>query len=293
MATTTSTPQDNLSGAGRERLLTVHEPHGRSLPPMRAYFREAWRRRTFALRAAVADLRARHYDTALGQLWMILNPLLLAGIYFFLVTVLLGGDRGGVDYLAIVLAGLFAYYFTRNALGSGASSIVAGGNLVTNTAFPRALLPLSAVIAALLTYLPMLLLYVVFHFATGGPLGAHLICLVPLLAIHTAFNLGLAMALAASTVYLRDTASFLPYALRIWLYLSPVLWTMDDIPDRAGDFLALNPLYAILGTWQEVLVLGRWPDLGLVALAAGWAVVALIAGGFFFLTRERDFAMRI
>jgi teichoic acid transport system permease protein len=280
------------STSTNDRALAVYEADTRGLPKLQPYWQEVWRRRRFATQVARADLRARNYDTVLGQLWIVVNPALLAGVYFLLVTVILGSERGGVEYVGVLLSGLFAFYFTRNALNSGARSIVAGGNLVSNTAFPRALLPLSAV-SAFLTYMPMLGVYAVFHLAAGFPLGRQTLWLIPLLALHTVFNAGLAMGLAAATVFLRDTTSALPYMLRIWLYVSPVLYTVDQIPAAAEPYLAFNPLYSILGAWQAVVIDGEAPGSAFVAASAGWALASLCAGAGFFLLREREFALRI
>jgi teichoic acid transport system permease protein len=273
--------------------LQVFEPHTRQVPPLGPYLRELWRRRRFALHLARMNLKAASYDTAFGQLWQVLNPLLLAGVYFLLFGIILGGDRGNADYLSVLLAGLFAFTFTRNALGLGATSIVSGGRLILNTAFPRALLPLSAVASALLLYVPMLAVYGVFHLIGGQPVGWQLLWVPLLVAIHTVFNLGLALVFAALTVYFRDTSSFLPYLLRIWLYLSPVLWAVEDTPERIRPLLAINPLFPLFGAWHEVLLDGTSPSPGLLGYAALWAVGLLLAGGWFFLTREREFAVRI
>src|SRR3954470_17418950 len=76
----------------------VYEPHRVGLPPLRQYLRELWRRREFAYELSRTKLRAQHFNTAFGQLWLVLNPLLLAGVYFILVDILQGGSRGGAFF---------------------------------------------------------------------------------------------------------------------------------------------------------------------------------------------------
>src|ERR671935_1582291 len=88
----------------------VYEPHRVGLPPLRPYVRELWRRREFAFELSRTRLRAQHFDTTFGQLWLILNPLLLAGVYFVLVDIIGRGSRG-LTFFAHLMAGLFAYYF--------------------------------------------------------------------------------------------------------------------------------------------------------------------------------------
>jgi ABC-type polysaccharide/polyol phosphate export permease len=229
----------------------------------------------------------------LGQLWRVLNPLLLALVYFLVLGVIFGARRGDPDYLARLLSGLFAFYYTSNAINIGARSIVGGGQLILNTAFPRALLPVSAVISAFLIYLPMLAVYAVFHLVRGLPVGWPLLAMPLIVAIHTVFNLGVALILAALTVYFRDMSSFLPFLLRIWLYLSPILWVVEDVPARLRAVLALNPLSPIFTSWHTILIDGTAPDPLLLAQALAWAAAAIIGGTWFFLSREREFAIRI
>lgn len=271
----------------------VFEPHSHGLPPLRPYLRELWRRRRFALHMARSNLKAMSYDTFFGQLWQILNPLLLAAVYFLVFGVILGGNRGNPEYLAILLSGLFAFYYTRNAIGMGASSVIGGGRLIMNTAFPRALLPLSAMVSAFLLYVPTLFVYAVFHVLGGQPIGWQLLWVVPVIFIHTVFNIGLALMFAAATVYFRDTSSFLPYVLRIWLYLSPVLFSIEDVPARIRPFLAINPLFPLFGVWHEILIDGIQPRPELLGYSVLWAVGAFLLGAWFFMSREREFAVRI
>lgn len=279
--------------AGDDRPVTVFEPYRRGLPPLRRYIANLWEGRRFAFHMARSELKARHFDTVFGQVWTVLNPLLLALVYFLLFGVIVQSGRGSPDYLAFLIANLFAFYYTRNSLGVGAGSVVSGGGLIMNAAFPRALLPLSSVLSALLMYLPTLLVYAGIHIATGQPHGRALLLVPVVVAIQTVFNFGLALLAAAVTVYFRDLSSLLPYALRIWLYLSPVLYHIEDVPDRLAPLLMVNPLYPILTAWQEIVIRASLPGLHLLAASVLWALGFLVVGSWLFLSREREFATRI
>lgn len=273
----------------------VFEPHRAGLPPMRRYFSDLWGRRDFAYQMARSSLKAQHFDTFFGQLWTVLNPLLLASVYFFLVTVLRGGNHpdGPLGFLSFLVGGLFLFYFTRNAIGQGANSVVGGGGLLMNTAFPRAVLPISSTISALLLFLPTLVVYSIIHVASGAPISPSLFMLPVLFLPLTIFNLGLAMGAGALTVYFRDTSSILPYLLRIWLYLSPILWRLDEAPDSVQPYVMLNPMVPYLQAWHELTLEGAVPSLSIWGFCVGWAVVSVAVGGWFFLSREREFAIRV
>ena len=270
----------------------VYEPHAAGLPPLRSYVRELWRRREFALELSRTRLRAQHFNTVFGQLWLVINPLLLAGVYFVLVDILRTSSRG-TAFFAHLMAGLFAYYFVSNSLREGVKSVTKGGKLILNTAFPRALLPLAAVITSFMRFVPTVFIYVPVHVIAGLPFGVHLLWLLPIVVLLTVMAAGLTMFVAATQVYFRDLSNFLPYVLRVWLYMSPVLYYANEVPDRYDWVLTANPLAPLLTAWSDVLNAGHAPGLEPMLLGTAWATVLFVCGALFFTSREREFAVRL
>jgi teichoic acid transport system permease protein len=287
---------EHVDGRAAENEFTserhVYEPHKIGLPPVRPYVRELWRRREFAREMSRTSLRAQHFNTAFGQLWLVLNPLLLAGVYFMLVYILRSGSRG-VEFFAHLLAGLFAYYFISDAIRLSVKSVVGGGRLILNTAFPRALLPLSSVLTSFMRFVPTLIIYVPVHLIAGLPVGVELLWVIPLIGLMIVLAAGAAMLVSSLQVYFRDVKNFLPYFLRVWLYSSPVLYYADEVPDGLRWLLAVNPLGGLLTAWSDVITQGQSPQLESLALAAGWAFGIFFAGALFFMSREREFAVRL
>lgn len=270
----------------------VYEPHRVGIPPLGPYFRELWNRREFAAELSRADMRAAHTRTFFGQLWLVINPLLLALVYYVLVL-LLNHSRGGLPFLAHLIAGIFAFYFISGAITTGARSIIGGGALIANMAFPRLLMPLSSIRTAFFRFLPTLIVYLIFHILAGAGISFAQLLSVYFLGCMVVFSAGLAAIFATLQVYFRDTLTFLPYFLRIWLYLSPVLWYAEDVRASWRPFMAINPLFTILGGWTDLLVRGQIPDLGEFVRAGLWSVAAVVIGFLFFMSRERDFAVRL
>lgn len=273
-----------------------YEPYKTGLPNLRVYFTELWRRREFAFETSKAGMRGANSMTFFGQAWLVINPLLLAVVYYFLINVLSGDFRFNPKRLSEITGGLFIYYFFQGSVSTGAGSVVGAGKLVLNTAFPRLLLPLAAVRTGFFRFLPTVPVYFVFHLLAGNPWNwATLIAAPCFVLLITMFSAGLAAIFATLQVYFRDTASFLPYVLRIWLYSSPVLWTIDRLEGhRLLETIApINPLYSLIGGYGEALQDGTFPDLSVWLVAIAWAVGACVVGFWFFLSRERDFAVRI
>ncbi len=270
----------------------VYEPHRVGLPPLGRYMAELWRRREFALELSRTSLRAQHFKSALGQIWLVVNPLMLALVYFVLVSILRGGSRGW-PFFAHLIAGLFAFNFFSQSVTKGAKSVVRGGRLILNTAFPRTLLPLSSVLTAFIQFLPTFAVYGVVHVIAGLPVGPHLLWAIPIIALLVVFAAGMATFVSAAQVYFRDISSFLPYMMRIWLYGSPVLYYVEEVPERFEPIIYANPLTPLLGSWSDVLNQGQAPSPEMMVAGAAWAFAALVVGMLFFMSREREFAVRL
>jgi teichoic acid transport system permease protein len=271
----------------------VYEPHRVGLPPLRPYLRELWRRREFLFEMSRTDVRAQHFNTVFGQLWLVLNPLLLALVYFLLVDILRRSTSHDGQFFAHLMAGLFVFYFIHNSITVGVKSVTKGGRLILNSAFPRALLPLAAVITAFMRFLPTFVVYIPVHIATGLPIGPQLLWLVPIFALFALMAAGLSMLVAAAQVYFRDLSSFLPYVLRIWLYCSPVLYYAERVPERYRWILDVNPLGGLLTAWSDVLNRGNAPETTSMLLGLAWGVGIFVVAALFFMSREREFAVRL
>jgi teichoic acid transport system permease protein len=283
--------------------IQVFEPHRASLPPLLPYLKEFWHRRAFAIELSRFADKAEYLDSKLGKVWLIMNPLLLAMVYFLLVTVIRGSasKTSGLSTLAHILIELFTFYFAQNCISGGAQSITAGGRLILNQAFPRALLPLSSCISAFWQFLPTLPVYAmvvlvgkIFFPNTKIP-GLSLNYLwAPFIIICVGVTgFGLALIFATMNVYFRDTSKLLAYMTRIWLYTSPVLWRPEILHGYQRIFLYVNPLGPSLAATSDVWISGRAPSTLELIGCVGWASFALLIGGYFFISRERDFAVRI
>ena len=274
----------------------VYVPHKAGIPPIAPYAKELIRRREFATELSRSTLRAANTNTVFGQLWLVINPLLLAGVYFILVQVLSGGHRGW-DFFAQLTGGLFTFYLVAGSMQAGAGSVVGGGKLLLNTAFPRLLMPFSAVRTAFSRFLPTLPIYFAFHVIAGLPFKLGTLVAIPFLLMIVVFSMGLAAFFATLQVYFRDTTSFMPYVNRIWLYASPILWSLEDVPHKFLKYIdilsVVNPLHGLLGGFLEALTLGAVPHLSTWLVAAFWSFGTFAVGSLFFMSREREFAVRL
>lgn len=280
---------------GRAPVYQHFGPHRNGLPPLRKYVAELWERREFAFELSRANMRSSSSDTFFGQLWLVLNPILMAGVYFLLVNILTNRGRNDPEYFLHLTTNLFVFTLLTTCANLGATSVTTAGKLILNTAFPRLLIPLGAVHTAFFRFLPTLAVTVLLLIVTPGVVWSATIPLATIfLLLMLCFGAGLAAFFATAQVYFRDTNNFLPFVTRIWMYLSPVLWTVEDVSGhRLSSLAAINPAYAMLGGYSDLLIAGHMPDPKLWWIATAWGLGTLVLGCLFFMSREREFAVRI
>ena len=271
--------------------VVVYEPFRAGLPPLGAYLRSLWARRSFIAEFSRSELREQNYGSVFGQLWLVLNPLLLSGVYFLLIYII-GGQSDSTRY-GNLTASLFLFYLVSNSLTGGVKSITAGQRLILNTAFPRIMLPISAMVIALFKFVPTLAVFFVMRTVLGLDYSWQMLWAIPVVLIALLMGLGMAILISCINVYFRDIASFLPYMTRSLLYLSPILYQASDLSDKLKSFEIANPIFYLLDAWSQVMVYAQAPDLFSLLHSLVWALAIFIIGTYFFLSRERDFAVRL
>ena len=272
----------------------IIRPFRAGMPNLRQYFIDIRKRKEFVLELSRAERAEEHLDTVFGQLWSVLSPLLSAGVYYLFIFVVQGGHQGTEFFLHLV-AGIFIFELVSTAGTRGSNSIVRAGALINNTSFPRVLLPLTDILTAFRVFLPAMFIYAIFHIALGGTLYIASFQAIFALVLLVMFASGLAMFAATAQVYFRDTQALMPFALRLTMFLSPVLY----FPEQAkalldGRFLAVfNPVFCMVQIFSGSLVRGDTFDLWTWVLAIFWATASLVGGFWFLVSREGEFAARI
>ena len=271
--------------------LVTYLPFKAGLPPMGSYLRSLVKRRAFISEFARSGLREQNFGSVFGQLWLILNPLLLSGVYFLLIFVI-GGNSDSTRF-AHLTSSLFLFYLVANSLTGGVKAITSGQRLILNTSFPRIMLPLSAVVISFLKFLPTMAVALVIHLILGLAFSWQMLWAIPVLVVALLLSTGLAILFSCINVYFRDISSMLPYMTRSLLYLSPVLYEASTVSESIKKFEIVNPLFYLLDAWSRVMVHAQAPTLDSMLHALAFALLIFIVGTYFFLSRERDFAVRL
>ncbi len=255
---------------------------------------DVWHYRELLLFLAWRDVKVRYKQTALGVAWVLLQPLIAVVIFSLIFGLLLQVPSGEVPYPLFAYAALVPWTFFAGALTRSSTSLVLSANLITKVYFPRLIVPTSAVMAGLVDLGVAFLVYIllmVFYGFTPSPAIIFLPLFV-LLATVTALAFGL--WLSALNVRYRDINYIVPFMVQIWMYMTPVIYGIELIPERYRFLFALNPMtavvegfrWALLGSGVPVFQTSGWLyGLSLIVLA-----VVFISGLIYFRTTERTFA---
>lgn len=250
---------------------------------------EFWSYRELFLFLVWRELKVRYKQTTLGAAWAVLQPLLLMAIF-----TLIGGKTGWADarvpgplfYLSV----LVPWTYFAAALTNAGNSLVANVDLLTKVYFPRAALPVSAVLAALVDFLvaASVLFGVALYYRV--PVDAELL-LWPLLALPLLLaTLGAGMLFAALNVSFRDVKYALPFGIQLLLFLSPILAPLEIFPAWLQPLLLLNPLAGTLEAYRAALCPGIAVDWAHLAVSLVLSLGLFALGGGYFRRTERTFA---
>lgn len=256
------------------------------------YLRDLWRSRHFIWALSVTRTYSRNENTYLGQLWAILNPLLFAGVYYLVFGLVLN-TRGGVDnYIGFLVIGIFVFQFCSAALTSGANAVVNNGAMIRSLRFPRAALPISVVITELLTLLPAIVVMFVLVSLTGEVPSLQWLLVLPMFAIITIFNVGVALFMARMTHQSRDIKNITPLVSRVLRYVSGVFFSIDHYAGGVGSIvLGYQPYALALDVIRGPLLAEfavSWLQVGVMS---AWAVVAIVVGLVYFWRGEGKYGV--
>ncbi len=267
-------------------------------------FRELWRFRELFFFLSWRDVLIRYKQTALGVLWVILQPLTSVVVFTVIFGKMANLDSHGTPYPLITLAALIPWQMFSNAVGASSLSLISSANLVTKIYFPRLIIPLSSTLGTLVDSLVGILLLFVFIFGylfgrefglIEVPVGVGLHWQLVLMPIFFAYALLAAIAcglwFSALNVQYRDVKYVIPFMLRIAMLVSPVGYLSSEIPENYRLLYSINPLVGVIDGFRWS-VLGSefqpyWPGF---CLGATVVLFFLVTGVMFFRNTERKFA---
>ena len=257
--------------------------------------KELWLFRDLLLTLAQRDVKLRYRQTAIGALWVVLQPLLAAGIFTFVfgkVANLPAPD--GVPYFVFSYAGLLAWNVFSGTVVKVSASLVQNSNLISKVYFPRLILPLSMMFSALIDFCVALALLPVLMIIAHIAPSLALLTLPLWFVLILMLALGVGMYTSALAVTYRDVQYVIPVLMQFFLYASPVAYMLSyaltKIPPLFRPFYFLNPMAGLLEAFRWSLLGHEALPVAPVIYAAVVSVLVFVGGAFAFKKMERKFA---
>ena len=261
------------------------------LAPLRVFFEH----RVLIGRLAKREIAARYQGSALGAFWLVIAPLLQLLIYTFVFSIVFKAKwdlpvEGRLVFAVVFFSGLIVYNIFAECVNRGPRLILENPNYVKRLVFPLEILPWVSAVSALFNFaIGLVLLSVIYLIEFGLPSVTAVA--VPLLVLpFVLMTVGLTYWLAATGVYLRDLSQIVVLVTMLMMFVTPIFYSIDQVPESFRPFIAMNPISSVLGQIRGCLFHGRWPDpvWYVSACAIGWAVLYL--GYAWFAKTKKGFA---
>lgn len=236
------------------------------------------------------DIVTRYKRSFLGVTWTMLNPLGTMIILTIVFSKIFGGSK---SYPVFVLSGLLIWNFFSKSTLAAMNNIVWGGSLLKRILLPKTAFSISSIGTELINFLLSLIPLALVILATGNQFYPSMIFIPIILVLLSCFSLGLALLLSTIAIYFPDVSEMYLIILTGWMYLTPIIYSIDVFPQEYRFILWLNPLTYLVGLMHIIVVEGRFPSWIVLWPAIAWSIGILVIGWLVFTNKSDEFAYRV
>lgn len=250
--------------------------------------KELWEYREMIISLVKRDLKSRYKGSVLGFFWMFLNPLLQLAVYTVVFSTIM---RMGIEkfYLFLFVA-LVPWIFFSTCLSAGTTVIFSQQDMVKKIYFPREVLPLSFTISQFVNMLLSFIVIFLVVIASGVEVDPVALLYLPfIMFVEFMLALGTTYFVSALNVYFRDLEHISGIISMAWMYLTPILYPIDMVPEHYRSLLYLNPMTFIIIAYRDILYYGKTPQMHMMVQAAVMGAAVLLVGQLVFARLQRHF----
>jgi lipopolysaccharide transport system permease protein/teichoic acid transport system permease protein len=257
-----------------------------------AFFRTVYSRSDFIWAMAVRDFRTKYVGTLGGVLWIVLEPLALVATFWFAFTIgLKVTGPAGMPFAIYFVTGLVPWLFFSETVGANTNMIIANAHLVKKTKFPTEILPFVSILSSAFTHAILLVIVIAMLWIYGYRPTFHIVEVVPLFLLLSAFITGLSWLLSALNVFHRDLGHAVTMVVNLWFWLTPIAWNADAVPAEWRWVAGYNPMHYVIEGYRRAMVYGQ-PALDVhgALFLLGVTAVVIAWGGYVFRRLKNEFA---
>lgn len=256
---------------------------------MVADIRNIWKFRDMIIELTHRELRGKYKGSVLGFLWTYVNPLLQILVYSFVFSQIF---RSGIEKFHLYLiVSMFPFNFFTGGVIQGLGSIRYQGDLVKKVYFPRQILP---IVSLTVNFVNMLISFGIIYsilLVSGWGINLRLqVWLIPVMIIEYFFSLGLALLLSAVEVYFRDIEHIVSVLMMVWMYVTPMFYSIEIVPEKLLPYFYLNPMLYVISMYQQILYYKISPNIMYMWRGILFALAFMIIGSVVFKILEKRFA---
>lgn len=233
------------------------------------------------------DLRVRYSTSVLGYFWSILDPLVMAAIYWFVFTQVFDRPVGEQPYIVFLLSALLPWMWFNGAVSDTTRAYLREAKLIRSTKIPRTIWVARLVLSKGIEFVASIPVLVVFAIVTGATFHWEAIYFLLAIALQALLTMGVGLIVAPLVVFFRDLERATKLALRFLFYASPIIYGLSDLPTGLGFWASFNPLAGIFGLYRSAFFPAQL-DWFAVGMAAAITAVIFVVGILVFTRTERS-----
>ena len=234
-----------------------------------------WEYRDLFHTLSLHRIKVRYKQSVLGVAWALLQPLSLMLIYTLVFSIVAKIPTGSTPYAVTAYTGLLLWTYFSTAIVNSTNGLVSHAHLVTKVYFPREILPLTYVVAALFDFVIASTILAGMMIYYQVPLTINLLYVLPIIAVLTCFVISMSLVFSAVQVRFRDVGVAMPLLLQLWMFATPVVYPLSAVPERFHWFYSLNPMSGVVESFRNVVIQGTPPDLNALGPSALISLVLL------------------
>ncbi|MFH2085978.1 MAG: ABC transporter permease [bacterium] len=236
------------------------------------------------------EIKSRYKQSFLGYAWVILNPLLQMLVMTFVFSLIIRVSSLGVPYAIFLYVALLPWNLFANSLTHATNSLVGNAALIKKIYFPRQIFIQATLIAKIVDFLLASLVLVAFFLYYHLPLTLNVLWVIPIFIIQEIFTYGLSLILAAANLFYRDVQHLLSLILVLWMYVTPIIYPIEMVPEAYRFVFKLNPMAVIVNAYRECILGGNMPKLSSLGIALIVSLATYYLGRKIFIKLEGYFA---
>lgn len=252
--------------------------------------KELYRYRELLWYLTLRDIRVRYKQALLGVIWAILQPLSMMLIFTVVFVYVLKVSSEGIPYPLFSYSALLPWMFFANSLNTGSLSLIEDKSLITKIYFPREIIPLSSMLSSFFDFCVASVIFVFLMIFYKVGLTINAVWFLILLPIQIFLTIGLVLWLSSINVFYRDVRYVIPLMLQIWMYATPIIYPISQVPEKVRGIYMLNPMAALIDAYRKILLKGEAPDLKTLFIALVISLLFLTWTYASFKKKEEGFA---